>query len=603
MTMRAVLPITSLACSIVFLAIWGAGVFVSSLCIVVCVLSATAAVVLWRSGGGDDEGAIRLTMPGLMWIVLVVLLLLSAIPLPGRLDMLTGPRRYKQNQEVRAAVAEAVKLEVVKPVDVHFSVTRNRAGTLRIILLAVAMLAAGVLGAFLTSRQRSTFAWFLVVLLALTAVAGFLHEWVWPKPKTLWWLWQVAHGQPLGAFINRTHHAGFVALGAPLALTIMAYSLTLRRIGLAVLAAAAYACMVFGVATSLSRGAVVALVAGSLAVIGMLAFRQPTRRFALSFIAILLIAGAAAYGVWRVPEDSVREKVMTRLETLLDPTETDSAQFRFTVWKDSLSVWKDYAVLGVGANGFRMVYPQYRTGIERKFFSHTENEAVGLLVEGGILGLLVGTVMLVTLGRSWLSALRLCKREEALFIGIGGCLAVVAAHNLLDFPLRAPVYAIVVAALVGMVVSRAASGIHISSLVDLGIDGKIASSWFAAIAIFVTLGCVAWGTRPYNLDSFDAVASADVRTAARMLVRSPTWGEAWLALGNGVLRPGRPETSSLAANCADRAVALDPNNYLLWEQAGYLRYGIGDRAGADSAFARMKELRPWKEPPDMDRKF
>ena len=112
-----------------------------------------------------------------------------------------------------------------------------------------------------------------------------------------------------------------------------------------------------------------------------------------------------------------------------------------------------------------------------------------------------------------------------------------------------------------------------------------------------------WGTRPYKMDDLTMLPQADADSLARALVRSPTWGEAWLGFAVRVLRPGRPETSRLAASCADQAGVCDPNNYLLWENIGRLRLGMGDKDGADAAFKRMHELREWKEPPNTEFRF
>ena len=64
------------------------------------------------------------------------------------------------------------------------------------------------------------------------------------------------------------------------------------------------------------------------------------------------------------------------------------------------------------------------------------------------------------------------------------------------------------------------------------------------------------------------------------------------------MQPANRDANLLAWECANRATEYDPNNYLLWERVGYLRFSVGDKEGADAAFARMNELRYWKKPPN-----
>ncbi len=154
-----------------------------------------------------------------------------------------------------------------------------------------------------------------------------------------------------------------------------------------VLGVACFAIMTTGVIISMSRGAFLTYVI-VLFVVTLISMNRKSKKSGViicalacsSFIAITLL---------------VSGKFEQRLRTLNDANIDKSSQMRIAVWKDAFNTWQDYAFAGVGADGFRMIFPQYKSVPTEKSFHHAESMYVQLLVDGGLIGiaLFVGLVV------------------------------------------------------------------------------------------------------------------------------------------------------------------------------------------------------------------
>jgi hypothetical protein len=577
---------------IVFLTVWGAGVFPVSVCICAALLAAAGARVLISRG----ETVAR--MPSRTgWLALLILtyILLQLLPVPRVFEGLTGSRRREQNVIAREAIDKAADLGLIEANSARFSLTRNRAGTLRTIMLFICAVSAAIIGASLPERTRAVYLAFLIALMAVVSVLGFLHQWVLPAHKTIWWFWTVPHGRPVGCFVSRTHHAGYIALAAPLALASAIGSLGAKRIARSALYTVLFVVISFGVLTSLSRGAAVAWAASCIVVLASsLVYSSLPRRVLVVAIALVAVI-CAVVAVVRIPKTEVTNVVVDRLSTLEEPLAIDSAKSRFGVWRDSGSLIRDFAILGVGANGFRMIYPGYRTNTERKSFTHAENEYVELAVDGGLLGMLLVLGLAVSLGLAFACNARDGVMPSVLVPGLLGSLAVVLVHNAVDFPLHAPVYSIVFASLVGIAVGRAPG--QQDEDMSRRRRVRLGAGILAVCATAATVSLLPGIMIAYELDSPDVIVEADAELLARGLEGAPTSWQTWYHFGATLGQPGNRPSNLLAEQCFSRATSYDPNNYRLWEAVGHRRLGMGNEAGADEAFDRMQRLRSWKRRP------
>jgi len=526
------------------------------------------------------------------------------MPLPSRLDAVGGLRRYSQNDSVRETLSQAAQLNTIEKSTFHFSITRNRSGTLRILLLAIIMLNSATLSALLPPKMRGVLLWFLMGLVAVISVAGFFHQWILPKEKTIWWIFNVSHGNPVGCFVNRTHHAGFIAMIMPVALAMFIECVTKKRILYALFCGILFLVMAFGVLTSLARGAVLAACAGAVMVLVLTAFRR--RAVAIISLCILLaIAVGGTFAVISSPAgnshtDNMQRDVTARLGTLADPMNTFSGQARISVWKDSVRIWKDYAILGTGANGFRMLFPQYRTRTDRKSFVSAESEYLELLTDTGIIGVVLVCMIVWAALKQWRFNLRDGKISPHIGVAVAGAATVVFAHNIVDTPMHTPLYAMVFAALagLGLSVSRAENKPLFPS--TLNVPRYLTAGILVLTGLAIGLSLMVYGTRAYTRDISDFTATSDPDELATTLVWAPTSWMSWCYFGASLFHTKDCGAYILGEKCISRATEYDQRNYRLWETLGHTRASMGDKEGARNAFAKMHALRPWKRPPDLN---
>lgn len=591
-----ILSFSALPLLVLFLLLSGAGIFPVTVCIT-CALVCCAASVRIFAGGSTQDGdkrSVRVPWLALAWLMVILFLSVSAAPLPGRLDAASGFRRYEQNTAVRSALSDAEELGIVSGVRPAFSITRNRSGTLRILVLAITVLGAAVLGASFSKVEELTFIRLLTAMLGLVAIAGILHQWVFPKAKTLWWFIEAAHGRPLGAFVNRTHHAGFLAMLCPGALVLLSLSVSRRNWVRALAYQSVFLIGSLGVVLSLSRGGAVALAISVLVTLILICRVYGSRVCLITCVSTIVVGAFGFLLLTGVARPGPREEVVERLQTMRDPLATESATTRLSMWKDSARLWADYAVLGVGANGFRAVFPQYRTRTDRRVFTHSENEYVELLTDGGLLGTLMMVLVVGLVASRWRGNVIAERTPKPVSLVVAGATIAVGVHNGVDFPLHVPLYTFVYASLLGLVLPGGE---------EKGVTRTVKIPRRLAVALIAVLGLLPIALFPfsgkdvYQMDSGDFLESADEEHLAAALVSSPTSWRAWYYMGSVACRKANAQFIEFGERCMTQASEYDPNNYRLWESLGHVRLNAGDERGAAAAFERMQALRPWKKPP------
>ncbi|MFB0527077.1 MAG: O-antigen ligase family protein, partial [bacterium] len=120
----------------------------------------------------------------------------------------------------------------------------------------------------------------------------------------------------------------------------------------------------------------------------------------LMFMAILgskrlllfIIAGIIIYSIFVIIFSSSQfaQRVVGTLKSkrpLADRTE---------FWEGSLRIIRDYPITGVGWEGFRVVYPEYKPAEGRQLACHAHNNFVDVAVDSGLLGLGIFIWLLVT---------------------------------------------------------------------------------------------------------------------------------------------------------------------------------------------------------------
>ena len=516
---------------------------------------------------------------------LLLFVLLTALPIPPPLDPLAGALRHQQNQAVVTAFDQAAQAGAPAPSDKPwFSLTRNRAGTLRFFLLIAAALGAATLSASLPVRGKIAFMHFLVMCGVTIGIAGWIGQWKIPQGDTLWWFIPIPHSvtSPVGCFLNRNHFGGFVAILCPIALAIISHEFSRKRWIIAPFYALILAVMGMCVALSLSRGALLAMGAGLVASTLVITFRH---RKAWG---VLLFACMVAGGLLLFSQTTV---VRERFSGIQNPTGINSVQSRLAEWRESLRVWPHYPIIGAGMNALRMVYPQYRQTSVGARLIHAENEYVQLLAEGGLVGVGLAVALILT-ARS-----RIRETTEpipgVIIIAVTGALTVTGVHCLFDFPAHLPLYALVMGSIAGLLLPTG-PGILIK-------NGRVLLALPSLIGfIGATLILVNHPRDLKNQDDPEYLYTANYRELHQALVRAPT-SSAWLYLGRAMYKEGA--TRGDYTLCAEgetfmsQAALLDPQNYRLWYELGHTRLALKRNDSATEAFRRAQQLRSWLSVP------
>ena len=584
--MMATAIILTLVLSLLFLTLSGGGLFPATLVLVAVSTSAAACLVTLRNGRPGSGQGVGRTLPHLEITLALILLftLLTALPVPPALDTFAGSGRHQQNQAVVTAIHEAARCGAPALMEEPwFSLSRNRAGTLRFFLLLAGAICAGLLTAALPSKGKTLYLVFLAALGTGVGIAGYLGQWIIPQGDTLWWFIPIPHAptSPVGCFLNRNHFAGFVAMLCPIALALAAHAVTRRR-WFAALFHLGLTCLMAGVVfLSLSRGAMLALVGGLVVTALLIAFRH---RLLWGLLLLVLIAVGSGGVITQSP--AIRE----RLAGIHNPTQLDSVTSRLNEWRETLRVWPHYPIIGAGANALRMVYPQTRQTSVGARLIYAENEYLQLLAEGGLAGLALALALL------WTTRQRIKQAPSPLPVVIAtavtGALSVTALHCLFDFPAHLPLYALVLGSLAGLLITPApAAG-----------GGR---RWIAmAPALIAILGTVliAWHypTDIRTMDDPNFLYKANNRELQRALIWAPT-SASWLYLGRSLMKEasvtGNGPLCRKAETFITRAAKLDPQNYRLWYEVGEVRLRLNDHPGAAEAFQRAQALRSWMVPP------
>ena len=575
------LAISILTLVLLFLSVAGAGIFPWSLQTAALLLPAVTLPMLLSQPIALTPRQLRAPMG---WLFLYTLLMI--VPLNDFWHQ-CSPIRATANQTATAAI-EQIGLITPLPSNAlgDFALTRNRTGTLRFFLLITAGFSAWIIIRNASPRLRVRWLGILLLIGTLTAIVGMLGRWVFPQGDTLYWYISVPHGRPgpMGGFMNRNHFAGFLAILAPTALCFTCMAWERKSYLRAIAALAVTGLLTAGTLLSFSRGGTLALLAGLLATTCAIMSHSPwkTKRILLAAMAALL--GGSILITWQLPA------LRTRLTGWDTPATQEAATDRWSAWQDTLQIARAYPILGAGPNAFRTVYPQHRHTSDRAARDFAENEYVQWLAETGLAGLLLALCFAMIITRRIWQYLRSNQTDAPNMLAPAamGALAAAVMHATLDFPLRLPLYAITLVALAALLWPAPNSCFRqkatLPPIVVMGLGLLV-----ALISLPANL----------RLDAPGTIASATPRQAIRTLHAAPTYPIAWRRLSAIHWQKNDPQHRALAVELLTQATAYDPNNYILWRTLGQRRQALGDHAGANAAYQRVRELRDWVRVPHL----
>lgn len=303
----------------------------------------------------------------------------------------------------------------------------------------------------------------LTIILTGTSVAflGILQ--MLSKSDKIYGFWQSQYkiGSYGGPFVNANHFAGYLEMIIPLALGFLVSRKVPRVLGagqpwghrLSVLESwlAQNVLLIFiivvmgsGVFLSLSRGGIISFLFSLVLFSSFLGLQkhQKEKRKMVILVSGLLFIFLLWLGVG---------PVVTKLATLAN-LKTASVE-RPQVWKDTLHLFRDFPLFGVGLGNFQNLYPKYTTIASPTFWDHAHNDYLEMLADTGWVGVLLffgGVfIFLFTILKKWK------ERRDPFVIGItlGGLTGAVAIlfHSLVEFNLRIPANALLLFIILGLI--------------------------------------------------------------------------------------------------------------------------------------------------------
>jgi O-antigen ligase/TPR repeat protein len=290
-----------------------------------------------------------------------------------------------------------------------------------------------------------------------------------------------------GFFYNRNHFAGYLEMHLGLGIGMLIAGLKLRsdddrtwrqtlRDWVKVLLSAkaqirlALVVLVIALVVTQSRSGNVAFFTAVI-IVGLLAMRFMQQRpkalpvFLLSLIVIDLVIVGSWFG-----SDRLAERIrVTRIELPIEssgagknartdatnatnqaPVDADVLPDAPVVFidrerprlvRDTLRMWRDAPIFGVGPGGFRSQFPAYRgRDLSPVFYDHAHNDYVQLLAERGLFGFALMLGIVLCCSWSALSALRERKSRSlsGLAFGVLVGLLAIGLHSVSDFNMRIP---------------------------------------------------------------------------------------------------------------------------------------------------------------------
>lgn len=584
--MQVVLLISIIA-SIVFLTVYGGGIYTWSVLLVAVCLAGATCFAMHKKGSATSKSSVgRGSFYPVVFMAIVGFILLTLMPLPTPLTVITGSTRYEQNCVVAELIHKSEELKICKPVHPFFSTTRNRAGTLRALLLLAAIYGAFEITRLLSARTRIIYLHIIVFMGVVIAVAGYLSYTIFPQGDTLWWFIPVqsAFSYSVGGFLNINHYAGFTAMLAVAAFGLAGFNLFSKKWILAGFTSMAALLMTGFVANATSRGAMLALGSGLFTLVFMILLHMKGR---IRLISIFVIATAIVIGVAvGLQNPDVRQRVVSLRHPYSDP----GGNPRLNAWAGAVRLWKSYPVVGVGANAFKFGYLQHKDKLYRPYRRFAENEVLQILSEGGIVGLGLSLLLLFFILGVLFRNIKNTKGDDNSIVAICAVavLSTAIAHSMVDFILHLPLYTITLATLVGTGMPRLSWRFNRLNRIAITV------TLLLAVALVPMCKIITQYDRPGFLTS----ASND--QLIKSLIWAPINTPAWRRLGANIKQIGIPETNLLAESILEQVAQYDPTNFQVWINLGKAKLELNDRCGAKKSFEKATEIRSWAPVPKIE---
>lgn len=273
------------------------------------------------------------------------------------------------------------------------------------------------------------------------------------------WQFVMQGWQPKSVFLDLNSYAAFIAL---IALPTAGYFLAgfparAGRGARTLMLGAAVFVLVFAVALTAGRGAMLVFVTG-LGVLIAVAWRRAPRAAIVSLavlVAVGLVAGnLVAHGA-----------TTARLETLVDP---ETAGFtRFLIWQQTWEIIKESPWLGQGLGAFGLVFPAHQNPLDTSAGFMAHNDYLQIWLEAGLPGLVLLLAVYVSALILFVRALQTRRIGRARAIEMTGLfcgLLAVAMHSFVNFDLY-------------ILPTTLVAGVMLARFHELAVAGRAARVW------------------------------------------------------------------------------------------------------------------------------
>jgi hypothetical protein len=414
----------------------------------------------------DRSSSIQPTRAWLIWgngaLIFLLAGALQLIPFPDGLHLALSPDSYAiHTSAARIASLAGVRASGPFPLTVD-----PRATALELFRIA-AMVAAFITAALLvrSHTRRTVLAMVLCASAAFQALYG-IREAAFQRYEIWGWTNKLIFNRVTGTFVNPNHFAHYIAIVLPLALFLAAVSWHLagsselpvgRRIAILIeqhifttaFALFAAAACVTGILLAQSRGTLLSLGAGMLAVAAMLPGRRIARvAFSAAaglvlFVALVLFLGPERTVGRFMPNEFERQTLVGR---------------RIGI-ESAFALWQRFSVFGTGLGTFERVVSMEQKQDLGKIYHHAHNDYAEIAATGGTLGF---TIAFVTLLGGYVALMRmtfgaasqeLSWRRRAFQAAVLASVTIAMAHALFDFNFFIPSNPATLAAMCGAAVA------------------------------------------------------------------------------------------------------------------------------------------------------
>ena len=373
--------------------------------------------------------------PGLLPLLLLTgWMLLQIVPLPVSLVRILSPASY----QVYKPVYDMLAGNPWMPLTVYQKATVYEC--MRIVsYMLFYFLTIQLLGSGERLKQTVKICCWLAIGVGVCAL---LQKFSSPD-KIYWFRPGPPSSSPIGPWVYRSQYCGYAEMILPIILALYLYyrpvskskeSLRARIVSflsmasgnLSLLLGLGGLILITSVFVSLSRGGIISVSLSFVFFLLLMGRKQAGYSNLLFFSMTAALILAVAWFGW--------EPIIGRFDQLFKSTGALNID-RFPIWRDSLSIVKDFWLTGSGFGTFVNIFPDYKTIPSTMMYDHAHNDYLELLTDGGIVGFVLVSWFVIAVIREGWKMIGRRRDRYSILISIGALTGIIAMliHSISDF--------------------------------------------------------------------------------------------------------------------------------------------------------------------------